>query len=239
MSNKKSAAQSYAAKSAARMRVAIIIICAALALLLVGGAVGLISILNDKPIMDEVRDEIDAYEISDFAETDRKTDYVKITVKDHGDIIIRLRDDEAPKTVKNFKKLVDDGFYDGLTFHRIKENFVIQGGDPKGDGTGDSGTTIKGEFSANGHYNDISHIKGVISMARETAADSGSCQFFICNDDASASLDGSYAAFGYVVAGLETVDSISAVEVKDNGSGEKSSPVSPVIIEKVCFVKKG
>ncbi|MBQ1245480.1 MAG: peptidylprolyl isomerase [Clostridia bacterium] len=178
-------------------------------------------------------------ELSDFTETDKTTDYVRITVKNHGDIVLRLRSDIAPKTVKNFKKLVAEGFYDGLMFHRIMEGFMMQGGDPKGDGTGGSANKIKGEFLQNGVRNDLSHIKGVISMARGGQdMNSASCQFFICNADASASLDGKYAGFGYVVAGLETVDSASSVEVKENASGEISVPVTPVIIEKVTFVKK-
>ena len=116
---------------------------------------------------------------------------------------------------------------------------MMQGGDPKGDGTGGSANKIKGEFLQNGVRNDLSHIKGVISMARGGQdMNSASCQFFICNADASVSLDGKYAGFGYVVAGLETVDSASSVEVKENASGEISVPVTPVIIEKITFVKK-
>lgn len=189
--------------------------------------------------MEAIKAEINSMELSDFTETDKATDYVRITVKNHGDIVLRLRSDIAPKTVKNFKKLVAEGFYDGLMFHRIMEGFMMQGGDPKGDGTGGSANKIKGEFLQNGVRNDLSHIKGVISMARGGQdMNSASCQFFICNADASVSLDGKYAGFGYVVAGLETVDSASSVEVKENASGEISVPVTPVIIEKVTFVKK-
>ncbi len=182
--------------------------------------------------------EINSMALTDFTETDKTTDYVRITVKNHGDIVLRLREDIAPKTVKNFKKLVAEDFYDGLTFHRVMKGFMIQGGDPKVDGSGNSAATIKGEFSSNGVRNDLSHIKGVISMARSNAMDSASCQFFICNSNASASLDTKYAGFGYVVAGLETVDSISAIEVKANTSGENSVPVAPVIIERITFVQK-
>ena len=191
--------------------------------------------------MAEVKSEIDSKETTDFTETAEKTEYVKITVKDHGDIIVRLRRDVAPITVKNFQNLVSQGFYDGLTFHRVMKGFMIQGGDPKGDGTGGSGTTIKGEFEKIGVTNELSHITGVISMARRSMPmDSATSQFFICNDDAAAgSLDGKYAGFGYVVAGLDVVLTVSEVEVKANASGnENSSPVTPVVIEKICFVTK-
>ena len=163
---------------------------------------------------------------------------VDIVVKDYGTITLELDGAAAPITVANFQKLVGEGFYNGLTFHRIMQGFMIQGGDPKGDGTGGSGTTIKGEFKINGIQNDLSHVAGVISMARRnTPYDSATSQFFICNADASASLDGKYAAFGYVVAGLDVVLTVSDVEVEANGN-ENSKPVEPVVIEKICFVTK-
>ncbi len=140
----------------------------------------------------------------------RDIHYVEISVKDYGKIVVLLDATTAPVTVANFLKLVNEGFYDGLTFHRIMEGFMIQGGDPKGNGSGGSEDSIKGEFALNGHANDISHIKGVISMARGTSYNSASSQFFICNDDARSSLDGSYAAFGYVVKGLNVVDKITS-----------------------------
>ncbi|MBR2612532.1 MAG: peptidylprolyl isomerase [Clostridia bacterium] len=136
--------------------------------------------------------------------------YVEIQVADYGNIICALDANYAPITVENFLKLVDDGFYDGLTFHRMQVGFVLQGGCPKGDGTG-STAPIKGEFAANGVENDLAHVRGVLSMARRgDSYDSGSCQFFICHQDARASLDGQYAAFGYVVEGMEVVDAIAA-----------------------------
>ncbi len=182
--------------------------------------------------MTEVKAEIDADKTTDFTESTTTTEYVKISVKDHGDIILRLRPDVAPITVKNFQKLVGEKFYDGLTFHRIIENFMIQGGDPQGDGTGGSSENIKGEFQINGVENNLSHVRGVLSMARRSSPyDSASSQFFICNVDSQARLDGQYAAFGYVVAGMDTVDSITAVEK----SG--SSPLEKVVIERACFVK--
>ncbi len=186
--------------------------------------------------MTAIKAEINSLKAADFTDSDKAGEYVKITVKDHGDIIVRLRADIAPITVKNFQDLVSEKFYDGLTIHRVSKNvsknFVIQGGDPKGDGTGGS-DPIKGEFSANNVQNDLEHIKGVISMARRSdSMDSGSCQFFICTADARTSLDGKYAGFGYVVAGLDVVDSIAAVEVNDE------TPVDKIVIEKISFVNK-
>lgn len=188
--------------------------------------------------MEAVKAEINSMKVEDFTETDQKTEYVKFTVKDHGEFIVRLRADIAPITVENFQKLVSEGFYNGLTFHRVMKGFMIQGGDPKGDGTGGSGTTIKGEFAYNGVKNELSHIAGVISMARRSEPlDSATSQFFVCNADASGSLDGGYAGFGYVVAGFDVVLSISDVRVTYNAYGtEKSVPVDKVVMEKVCFV---
>ncbi len=186
--------------------------------------------------MAEVKAEIDSKETTDFTETAEKTEYVKITVKDHGDIILRLRADVAPITVDNFQKLVSEGFYDGVTFHRIYKGFMIQGGDPDGDGISDpSSPAIKGEFSANGVPNHLKHLRGVISMARTQNPNSAYSQFFIC-DATRSHLDGNYAAFGYVVAGLETVDSIASVRVQNNGFGEISDPLDDVVMEQVCFV---
>ena len=187
--------------------------------------------------MAAIKAEINSKAVADFVETTETTEYVKLTIKHYGDVIIRLRPDIAPITVANFQKLVGDGFYNGLTFHRIYKGFMMQGGDPKGDGTGGSSTTIKGEFKINGVQNDLSHITGVISMARRSLPyDSATSQFFICNADASSRLDGSYAAFGYVVAGLDVVLTVSEVEVTANASGENSKPVETVTIEKICFV---
>ena len=137
---------------------------------------------------------------------------VEISVKDYGKIVLHLDGDSAPKTVRNFVSLVKDGFYDGLTFHRVMDNFMIQGGDPKGNGTGSSDKKIVGEFSKNGYANSISHERGVISMARSMAPNSASSQFFIMHADAP-HLDGQYAAFGKVVSGMETVDEIAAIPV--------------------------
>lgn len=128
--------------------------------------------------------------------------------KDEGQkIIVALDSSAAPITVENFLSLVDAGFYDGLTFHRIIPDFMVQGGDPKGNGTGSSANTIKGEFAANGVNNPLKHERGVVSMARSNSMNSASCQFFICHQDAP-HLDGQYAAFGFVVEGIEVVDDL-------------------------------
>lgn len=144
---------------------------------------------------------------------------VEIEVENYGTIAVELDADEAPITVTNFVNLVEDGFYDGLTFHRIIDGFMIQGGDPNGDGTGGSSRTIKGEFASNGVDNPIDHVRGVISMARSSLPNSASSQFFIVQQD-SPHLNGEYAAFGHVTSGMEIVDAIcSDVQVEDtNGT---------------------
>ena len=154
--------------------------------------------------------------------TGRNIKYVEMCVSGFGRVVILLDATTAPITVNNFISLVKKGFYDGLTFHRIIKNFMIQGGDPNGNGTGahldkdGNELNIEGEFESNGHSNDISHLYGVISMAREGdrgnnnhGYNTASCQFFICNDEASSSLDGDYAAFGYVVQGMSVIDAIT------------------------------
>lgn len=152
----------------------------------------------------------------------------EIVVKDYGTIKGKLDSNIAPITVKNFKKLADEGFYNGLTFHRIISGFMIQGGDPNGDGTGGSDETIKGEFSSNGVTNTLSHTRGAISMARSQDNDSASSQFFIVQED-STYLDGSYAVFGYVDEGMETVDMIcDTVKVTDD-NGTVESENQPII----------
>ena len=154
--------------------------------------------------------------------------HAEIVIKDFGTVKVELDGDKAPITVQNFMDLANAGFYDGLTFHRIMEGFMIQGGDPNGDGTGGADKNIKGEFSANGVNNDISHKKGVISMARAQDPDSASSQFFIVQED-SEFLDGQYAAFGHVTEGMEFVDIIAkeAKPVDDNGTIPKEE--QPVI----------
>lgn len=151
---------------------------------------------------------------------------VEMSVKDYGKINLKLNADVAPITVTNFVNLVNEGFYNNLTFHRIIKDFMIQGGDPLHNGTGGSKNKIKGEFKVNGVNNNISHKKGVISMARSSDFDSASSQFFIVTKD-STFLDGEYAAFGVVTSGLDVVLKISDVKaIDDNGTVEyKNQPV--------------
>ena len=153
--------------------------------------------------------------------------YVEMKVKDYGTIELELDSDVAPITVTNFINLVNSKFYDGLTFHRIIDGFMIQGGDPLGNGTGGSSKTIKGEFSENGVKNSISHVRGVISMARSSDYNSASSQFFIVQKDTT-SLDGQYAAFGKVISGMDVVDKIAKVNVEDD-NGTVSKENQPVI----------
>ena len=156
-----------------------------------------------------------------------------ITMKDGGVIKLELYPKIAPESVKNFISLANSKFYDGLIFHRVISGFMIQGGCPKGNGTGGPGYNIKGEFSANGVDNSLSHERGVISMARSNNPDSASSQFFIMHQD-NDYLDGKYAAFGKVTDGMDVVDAIASVEVQYGlGGTEKSSPVTPVVIEYV------
>ena len=160
--------------------------------------------------------------------------HAEIVVKNYGTIALELDADVTPITVENFANLVNEGFYNGLTFHRIISGFMIQGGDPLGNGTGGSSKTIKGEFASNGVKNSISHVRGTISMARSSMPNSASSQFFIVHKD-STFLDGQYAAFGTVTSGMEVVDKIcadTAVE-DDNGTVEKNN--QPVI-EKITMI---
>ena len=154
--------------------------------------------------------------------------HIAIDVKNYGTISVELDGIHAPITVNNFISLAKAGFYDGLTFHRIMSGFMIQGGDPKGNGTGGSDKTIKGEFSLNGVDNPLSHTRGAISMARSKDYNSASSQFFIVHEDCT-QLDGQYAAFGYVTDGMDIVDKICADTpvVDNNGTVEKEN--QPVI----------
>ena len=202
-----------------KIRTLAITLLLATALLLVG--------CNSKeaPLFSDL--DFTAVDPANCEETTQVTNYVKLTVKDYGDILIRLYPDVAPKTVANFQKLVAEGFYTGLTFHRVISGFMIQGGaseDKKAD-------TVYGEFSANGYTNNLKHIRGVISMARLSSDyNSASSQFFIVHKT-SAHLNGQYAAFGYVVSGLEVVDAIAAVSTDSS-----DKPRTDVVIEKAVFV---
>lgn len=162
---------------------------------------------------------------------------VKVTMEDGSSFKIKLYPEYAPQTCANFLKLVEDKFYTDLTFHRIIDGFVAQGGDPLGTGEGGSEHTILGEFSANGfEKNTLSHKKGVVSMARSDYNNSATSQFFICLDDATY-LDGNYAAFGEVIEGMNVVEEFTKVERKMDSSGEMSIPVTPIKIKKAEIIK--
>lgn len=160
--------------------------------------------------------------------------HAEIVVKNYGTIALELDADVAPITVENFANLVNEGFYNGLTFHRIISGFMIQGGDPLGNGTGGSSKTIKGEFASNGVKNSISHVRGTISMARSSMPNSASSQFFIVHQD-STFLDGKYAAFGTVTSGMEVVDKICADTAVEDNNGTVAKNNQPVI-EKITII---
>ena len=169
--------------------------------------------------------------------TEKVTHNVVFEIENYGTIKAVLYGETAPITVENFVKLANQGFYDGLTFHRIISGFMIQGGDPKGNGTGGSSENIKGEFSANGVNNPITHQRGVLSMARSSAYDSASSQFFIMHQ-VSPWLDGQYAAFGCVTEGIEIVDAICANTPVTDGNGTVAKANQPKILSvKVTEVK--
>ncbi len=168
------------------------------------------------------------YKSSDFERADAETDFVLISVKDYGDIVVELYPVIAPVTVANFKKLVGEEFYTGTIFHRVIEDFMIQGGI---SATGKTADPITGEFLINGFRNDIKHERGVISMARTNDPNSASSQFFIVHET-SPHLDGSYAAFGRVIAGIKVVDKIAKVE-----TGSSDRPLSNVVDNEIYFVK--
>lgn len=167
-----------------------------------------------------------------FVKSEEKTNFVKIVMENGKEMIAELYPEIAPITVKNFQKLVDGGFYNGLIFHRVIPGFMIQGGCPQGRGTGGPGWTIKGEFSANGVQNDLRHTRGVLSMARSMAPDSAGSQFFVMHEDAP-HLDGNYAAFGKLVEGIEVVD-----EICDVMTDFADRPVEDQKMKEVYFVKE-
>ncbi len=161
---------------------------------------------------------------------------VELKIKDYGTITLELDSDTAPITVENFVTLARDGFYDGLTFHRIIENFMIQGGDPEGTGFGGSDKEIEGEFSSNGYINNLKHTRGAISMARSKAPNSASSQFFIVHKD-SPHLNGDYACFGYVTKGMNIVDKICADAEPTDNNGTIPKSAQPKI-ESVTVTEK-
>lgn len=165
-------------------------------------------------------------------------DQKEAAVQSGNTIILTLHTSQAPITCENFEKLVNEGFYNGLTFHRVVDGFMAQGGDPEGTGMGGSKDTIKGEFKANGIDNELSHQRGVVSMARSMDYDSASSQFFICyNGQYADTLDGNYAAFANVTEGMEVVDDFLKVDRDVNSSGEIAIPKEPIIMEKVEMIE--
>ena len=162
------------------------------------------------------------------AEVEAQSCYADIEIEGYGTITVYLDAESAPATVSNFVTLAESGFYDGLTFHRIMEGFMMQGGDPLGNGTGGSETKIIGEFSDNGYANHLSHTRGTISMARSNAYNSASSQFFIVHED-SIFLDGKYAAFGYVTEGMDVVDKVCEDATPIDGNGTILRDQQPVI----------
>ena len=176
---------------------------------------------NNTSSMDDNVMHIDASSL----ETDT---YADIEIENYGTITVALDKTSAPVTVDNFINLATSGFYDGLTFHRIMEGFMMQGGDPKGDGSGGADSKIVGEFKQNGYDNNLSHTRGAISMARAMAYDSASSQFFIVHED-STFLDGTYAGFGYVTEGMDIVDQICEEAVPTDNNGTIPKEAQPVI----------
>ena len=169
-------------------------------------------------------------ETKEETNVDKTHPIATITMKDGGVIELELYPEIAPESVKNFISLANSGFYDGLIFHRVIAGFMIQGGDPDGKGTGGPGYCIKGEFSANGVKNDLSHLRGVISMARAQPFDSAGSQFFICHAD-SQFLDGQYAAFGKVTSGLDVVDRIAKTTTDSRDKPYKDQIMETVRVE--------
>lgn len=235
----------------ARKKARTVILSSVVSLCLIIGLIFGIALLvnnNDDLSDDETGgDQIDsgndyeAEEITWLTEVEDPTHYAIIEIADYGTITVALDGNTAPETVENFVSLAEEGFYDGLTFHRIYEGFVIQGGDPNADGTGgntdEDGNEINitGEFYYNGYDNYLSHVRGAISMARGNGYDSASSQFFIVHEDSTYSLDMFYAAFGYVIDGMDVVDVIceAAEPIDDNGTIEYEN--QPVIAKITAY----
>ena len=199
--SKKTAMAAKQKKAMQRKKTIIYCVIAALCVAVVAGVVIGVSACREK---ENDRSDI----VVTYVEADPNlVYYADIVIKNYGTITVQLDQEAAPKTVSNFISLAQSGFYDGLTFHRIKAGFMMQGGDPNGDGTGGADQKLEGEFSANGYENPISHTRGVISMARSSEYNSASSQFFIMHADYTG-LDGEYAAFGHVISGMDVVDAV-------------------------------
>ena len=216
------------------------VISCVLAFLLIFGIVKLATLPDDSADSDDTdgtSDYVDdtGDEITWLTEVESPTHYAIIDIADYGQITVALDGNSAPETVENFVTLAEEGFYDGLTFHRIIEGFMMQGGDPDADGTGgntdEDGNEINiiGEFYYNGYDNYLSHVRGAISMARATDYDSASSQFFIVHEDSTDSLDMLYAAFGYVIEGMDVVDAVCEAAEPTDDNGTISAEDQPVI----------
>ena len=232
MPNKKNVHKTTQTKS---LSPSLIAACAAIVIAVVMIVVAAVSMAGGKDNTSSAADVSSVDTTVSYHETSYETKeeytYVQIEMEDGGKIVLELYPETAPITVANFVKLVKDGFYDGLIFHRVIEGFMIQGGDPEGTGLGGSPDTIYGEFSANGFDNPLKHERGVISMARKsTPMDSASSQFFIVHST-SPHLDGQYAAFGRVVSGMGVVDAIAAVDTNSN-----DKPYEDVKMKKVTVL---
>lgn len=235
--------QRQSGKSSAGVVVAIVALVAAIAVIVVAAV--MIGSKNDSGTEsanasgtastgDTSYTPAEPYEIQSLKSYSEANAYVQLDVRNFGTIVLELDPSAAPITVQNFIDLTKSGFYDGLIFHRIISGFMIQGGDPEGTGYGGSPNTIKGEFSANGWDNPISHTRGVISMARSgNSYDSASSQFFIVHKD-SPHLNGQYAAFGHVVVGMDVVDAIAAVQTNPNND----RPYESVVIEQARLLQE-
>ena len=218
MASKEKKAQKKAAEAkAAQRKKRIILICAAAAVI----AIAVVLVLVLRPAAAPAATDAPTF-------SPDTTIYADIDIKDYGTVTIRLETQKAPITCENFISLVESGFYNGLTFHRIMEGFMMQGGDPNGNGTGGSGKNITGEFADNGHKTGLSHTRGAVSMARSAAYNSASSQFFIVHQD-STFLDGSYAVFGYVTEGMDVVDAVCTAAKPTDSNGTIPAAQQPVI----------
>ena len=216
-------------------RVLLVIAACAIACILLGTVISLVLERRQKqPVTSNSTAEsaanagADSVKLAVSADEIYTTHYADISIQDYGTVTVALDETAAPATVQNFIKLAEEGFYDGLTFHRIIDGFMMQGGDPNGNGTGGSDQTIKGEFSENGFDNPISHTRGAISMARSNNLNSASSQFFIVQQD-STFLDGQYAAFGFVTEGMDIVDRICEEAQPTDNNGSIAKDRQPVI----------
>ena len=216
-------------------RVLLVIAACAIACILLGTVISLVlerrqkqPVTSNSTAESAVNPGADSAKLAVNADEINTTHYADILIQDYGTVTVALDETAAPATVQNFIGLAEDGFYDGLTFHRIIDGFMMQGGDPNGNGTGGSDQTIKGEFSENGFDNPISHTRGAISMARSSNLNSASSQFFIVQQD-STFLDGQYAAFGFVTEGMDIVDRICEEAQPTDNNGSIAKDRQPVI----------